>query len=119
MIKVRIKAHDIHNAEIARRARRALRRPCRAAVAEGLEILAEEVRLRAPVDSGALRDGVRADLRPGSAFFGSVAIESHYAMFIEFGTDRMPARPFIRPAAAAAGARVAAAAAAAIRRAAP
>ena len=55
----------------------------------------------APVDTGALRDSINAS---GSSSFITAAAEStvgtniEYAPHVEFGTTRMAAQPYLRPA---------------------
>ena len=62
---------------------------------------AETARSIAPVETGALRQGIRAVRRPD----GSVAVEAtitsrenYYAHFQEYGTSDMAPNPFIGPA---------------------
>lgn len=68
-------------------------------------IVEEEIRQRAPVDTGELVRSLdaKADRRMASAS-ATVQIErsgldgtEHYAIFNEFGTSKMPAQPFFRP----------------------
>ena len=62
---------------------------------EAGELLKGEIQARAPVRTGALRESVRViETQNGCA----VGPEKFYARFLEFGTSRMSARPFIRPA---------------------
>lgn len=51
---------------------------------------------RAPVDTGALRNSIGTDVSGLSATVGPTV---HYAPYLEFGTRRMAARPFMGPAA--------------------
>jgi HK97 gp10 family phage protein len=46
----------------------------------------------APVDSGRLRSSIHSEIKPTS---GAVLTNVEYAPFIEFGTYRMRARPFL------------------------
>lgn len=50
----------------------------------------------APADTGFLRSSIQAG--PESALIWIVKIGAEYAIFIEFGTVNMSARPFIVPA---------------------
>ena len=83
------------------------------ALFEGARILAERAAERAPVRTGALRDsayaagggqstyrggrGYRKEIKP-PAGTAVAAFASPYAHLVEFGTVRMAARPFLRPA---------------------
>lgn len=49
-------------------------------------------------DTGALVRSIRVDHQPGSGVADVVAA-ARYAAFLEFGTRKMAARPFLRPAA--------------------
>ncbi|WBA43168.1 HK97 gp10 family phage protein [Hymenobacter canadensis] len=60
-----------------------------------LEIESDAKRL-APVDTGFLRSTIHANL--GGNFSGRVSADSAYAIHVEFGTSRMRAQPFLRPA---------------------
>src|SRR5712692_10290859 len=50
----------------------------------------------APVRTGALRDSINAE-QTGPMSYG-ISADAEYATFVEFGTIRMLARPFMRPA---------------------
>lgn len=65
-------------------------------LAEAAESLRREARSAAPVRSGKLRDSiaVAGDALPGFA----VTARAPYARFVEFGTRKVPARPFLMPA---------------------
>jgi len=102
-MRVKIRAHDVHNALLRKASRRALRGVSRRAVRQGLEMIAEEARRLAPVDTGALRESIHVEMSPGGTngevVVGTSGGPEYYAMFVEFGTAHMPARPFLRPAA--------------------
>ncbi|HYG66098.1 MAG TPA: HK97-gp10 family putative phage morphogenesis protein [Anaeromyxobacteraceae bacterium] len=89
-----------------------------AAVAEetlaGAEAVAREAKALAPVDTGRLRASIEA-LREGRTSAVVVA-RAPYAAFVEYGTRRMAAQPFMRPAAQRARAEVAARIGEAVRR---
>lgn len=53
----------------------------------------------APVDTGFLRNSIGTDFAPGRAVIGPTA---HYGAFVEFGTARQQAQPYMTPAADAA-----------------
>jgi len=50
-----------------------------------------------PVDTGALKASIKADKE--SALLWTVAPHTEYAVYVEFGTRRMRAQPYMRPAA--------------------
>lgn len=113
MIHVRIRSHDKNNAILARLSRRRLLPAAKKAAAEALAILADEMRARAPVDTGALRDSIEVEPPTGNFPGGRVIVggngaagSTFYGVFVEFGTVYQPAQPFMRPAAAAAGERM-------------
>lgn len=71
----------------------------------GAAIVEAEIAARAPRDTGALAASLdaKADHRRGSAS-ATVAVEhsdkggaEHYAIYLEYGTSKMPAEPFFRP----------------------
>ncbi|WCP71556.1 HK97-gp10 family putative phage morphogenesis protein [Sphingomonas hankookensis] len=91
-----------------------------AALTAGAEEIAQEARRLAPVATGALRDSIqvmssREDMqsyvksRAGEriVYIGSVGSDPdgdvYYARYIEYGTARTAAHPFLRPALAAKG----------------
>lgn len=49
----------------------------------------------APVDTGALRRSIRTDVSPGKREIGAAV---DYSEFVERGTSRAPAQPFLSPA---------------------
>lgn len=57
----------------------------------------------APVDTGRLRASVQYEVgRDGRGIVGRIGTNVHYARYLEFGTRRMRAQPFLRPALGAA-----------------
>lgn len=50
----------------------------------------------APVDTGFLRSSIQTSVI--DAFTAEVAVGAHYAAYVEFGTSRMAARPYLTPA---------------------
>lgn len=87
-------------------------RPLRAAVAAGARIVAKEAKSRVPVDSGLVRSRIRVMSNPqqqrqaraesvvGVRRSGKARKDQdpYYWRFVEFGTRKMRARPFLRPA---------------------
>lgn len=55
-----------------------------------------QAKARAPVDTGFLRSSIKAE--PVAPRHWRVVAYAHYAIYQEFGTTRMPAQPFMRPA---------------------
>jgi HK97 gp10 family phage protein len=52
---------------------------------------------RCPVDTGRLRNSIAVELEDGG-MNGAVGTNVEYAPFVEFGTSRMPAQPYLLPA---------------------
>ena len=75
---------------------------------KALEPVAEAARDLAPVLSGELRDGIvisdtlpdgtAADFNGRAVFVGPLVGDAFYAGFLEFGTVKMRAQPFLMPA---------------------
>src|SRR5690606_14793221 len=62
----------------------------------GARVVETYAKLAAPVDTGTLRDSIMLDeVTPERAILGP---HVDYAEHVEFGTSRMAARPFMRPA---------------------
>lgn len=93
------------------------RRIGRAAVAAGAKVIADSARTKAPVDTGNLRKNIITKrLPPGESQLTSEYIvtvrkgkitkkqkdrgikDAFYGRFVEFGTAKTPAQPFLRPA---------------------
>jgi len=92
----------------------------RQAVAAGASVVRKAARDKAPVDSGNLkasmimkriretnlteeyivtpRKGKTRDGKAAKRGQGKLGKDAYYARFVEFGTVKVPARPFIRPA---------------------
>lgn len=70
------------------------------ALMRGGMILEAEAKRRCPVDTGRLRASIWNDVeRKGmTTFVLSVGTNVEYAKFVEFGTSKMAAQPFLRPA---------------------
>lgn len=57
-----------------------------------------------PVDTGNLENSIQADLEHVDAYEGTVGTSVEYASYVEYGTGKMPARPYLTPAAERVGA---------------
>lgn len=73
------------------------------AVASSTFAVAQRARSMVPVDTGRLRDAIASNRPTARSLVGRVGLDASLAQgywyFIEFGTVKMPARPFFRPAA--------------------
>lgn len=80
-------------------ARRALRKGMR----QGANVIRDEARAKAPLDTGLLKRQIRTRERSEQEGNMRFAVEIprsvFYGRFIEYGTSKMPAKPFLRPAA--------------------
>lgn len=84
----------------------------RQALRAGAKVIAKEAKLRAPIDEGGLKRRIkvwalkRSRKRIG-VLVGTSAKEytgdQFYGAFVEYGTSKMPARPWLAPAAEAKG----------------
>lgn len=77
----------------------------RAAMRDGLKIIAKDAKDRAPEDTGAMRDSikVKSGKRKKDTLSMQVIVEGGHGdswvpLHIEAGTAKMPAKPFLRPA---------------------
>ena len=61
-------------------------------IAERAETALAAAKEACPVDTGRLRDSVTVEM---SGLTASVGTSCGYAAYVEFGTSRMPARPFL------------------------
>lgn len=77
-----------------------IRRATRKAVEESGAAMERGMKNLAPVDTGTLRDSIRHEVEDLTATAGP-GDEVDYAIFVEFGTSRMPAQPYVRPVAEA------------------
>lgn len=68
-------------------------------VQETAAAIAEDAASRAPVDTGALRDSIGAS---GSGLAARVTVGVPYGIYVEYGTSRAPAQPYLWPAVEAA-----------------
>lgn len=59
---------------------------------------AEQARVLAPVDTGFLRDSIDFEVRHTQTGWAIVVFAgADYALYVELGTSRMDAQPFLRP----------------------
>lgn len=74
-------------------------------VSSAAALVMNEISSRAPVDTGALRAHV-GEVETTGGTYASATVQvgdsaeggiEHYAIYVEFGTSHMPARPFFRP----------------------
>lgn len=76
-----------------------LKKKVRESISAGVSLSADavkkEIRNRAPSDTGELRDSIKT-AKNGTVV--SVYSDSDHAGFVEFGTSKMAAKPFFRPA---------------------
>lgn len=82
---------------------RAMIAAARAAMVRGVEIgarlIENEAKARVPVRTGTLRRSINTEVREqGNRVIAQVGPNTEYAAFIEFGTSRMAAQPYMRPA---------------------
>lgn len=70
------------------------------ALLAGAEIIAVEARRRAPIRTGYLRSSIQASTTSSGQLYGEAQIDvgAYYGPFVELGTSRMAARPYLRPA---------------------
>lgn len=61
--------------------------------------IASDARKLAPVDTGNLRSSITGSSNVKAGFAGTVSTNVDYAAFVEFGTRKSPAQPFMFPAA--------------------
>lgn len=73
---------------------------CEAAVMEASLFIEEGAKVRCPVDTGNLRRSIKVDgpMVSGSGVSATVGTNVHYAAFVELGTRKMQAQPYLGPA---------------------
>lgn len=68
------------------------------ALLEGAEVIRNAISENAPRDTGALADNITiSDIKDGKVEVGNHP-DQFYAHFLEFGTSKMSAKPFMEPA---------------------
>ncbi len=73
-----------------------MRKGAERAVAEETEEVTQDMRESVPVDTGALRDGMQAEV---DGLAGRAVSTAPHSFAVEGGTSKMPAQPFALPAA--------------------
>lgn len=69
------------------------------AMGKALNDISAGAKNRAPVDTGTLRNSISVELQNrGGTIRGEVGPTTSYAGFLEHGTSRMRAQPYLRPA---------------------
>lgn len=82
--------------------RKAQRKIVSSAMRKAMKIVQAEAKNNAPVDTGELKKSIK--VRAGKRRRGAITIDvrtqdpNHKEKFLEFGTVKMAARPFMRPA---------------------
>ena len=69
----------------------------KAALRAGALVIANDAKARAPVRTGTLRRSIGIEDGPGP-YEVSIGTDLEYAPYVEFGTYKMAARPYLRPA---------------------
>jgi HK97 gp10 family phage protein len=78
-----------------------------AAMEETAEAMAATAQSRAPVRTGFLRDSIHAEAETtASGSQVTLSADADYALFVEMGTSRAHAQPYLRPAIDAEGPRL-------------
>jgi len=80
-----------------------VRRKARDIVRKAALEVEKGAKLRAPVDTGALRNSISttlfgAGLGAGDTIAAEVGPEVHYGIYVEYGTYKMAPRPYLGPA---------------------
>lgn len=75
----------------------------RTAIAQGADMLQKEARYRVPVSSGLLQSSIkvkknRDGLSARVGIFGRDMKKAFYARWVEYGTKKMTAKPYLAPA---------------------
>lgn len=83
------------DAALARKAKE-LQAAAKEAVGQEVENIADDARRTAPRKTGELRSSIRSD---HGGLKGTVKATARYATFVEHGTYKDPAQPFMHPAA--------------------
>ena len=86
-----------------RKAKVDVQNDARRVLREMADKIADDARGRVPVDTGSLKNSIKPSvskrqLEASVSAGGNVGgTDTYYAVFVEFGTHKMPARPFLYP----------------------
>jgi HK97 gp10 family phage protein len=86
-----------------RKAGAEIKEDTRKVLKEMADVVADDARGRVPVDTGSLKNSIKPSvskrqLEASVSAGGNVGgTDTYYAVFVEFGTHKMPARPFLYP----------------------
>lgn len=102
MIKMRVRGLDDLSARMRGLPVRMQRKVIRPALSQAADPILQEIVRNAPYDTGRLKRNVRKTFkRPErnlEAIMIGISRRAYYWKFLEFGTYKMSARPFVRPA---------------------
>lgn len=102
MVKMKVRGMEGLSRAILALPIRMRRKAVRPALQSAASIVRREIIQNAPVDTGVLKRSIRQKFKRATRFEEAVMVgvsqRAYYWKFLEFGTDRMAARPFIRPA---------------------
>lgn len=65
---------------------------------EGLQLIADEAKSIVPVDTGALQETIRVEVEGETVNLMAGDDNVDYSLHVEFGTVKMAAQPYMRPA---------------------
>lgn len=74
-----------------------IKRKAGQAIAKTAHDVARIAKTKVPVDTGATRESITASINR-DALSATIGPTTYYAPFLEYGTSRMTARPFMHPA---------------------
>lgn len=81
---------------------RVAKKVVKGATLKGAAVVRKDAKRRVPVDSGKLKKAISAKKTAESPVSVTYSVgpttKGFYGQFIEFGTEKKPARPFLRPA---------------------
>jgi len=75
-----------------------MRTQLESAVEDAARAVRDDARQLVPRDTGALHDGIGYTTDGPTAEIGVLDPDLYYGAFVEFGTSKTPARPFMAPA---------------------